>query len=124
MQITHDRIVLNGMQFFGRHGTIAAEQELGQRFTVDIAVSLDLRAAGLSDDLNATVNYALIHDRAREVISGPAVQLTETLAERIAGLVLQDHPQIQRVEVRVGKPNVRLGDTVLAGSAVEIVRQR
>ena len=124
MKVERDRIVLSGMLFFGHHGTIAAERELGQRFCVDVAVSLDLRAAGERDDLESSVNYALIHDRVASVGRGASVQLTETLAERIAALVLADHAPIQRVEVRVSKPSVRLGETVLAGSAVEIVRER
>jgi dihydroneopterin aldolase len=61
---------------------------------------------------------------AREVVEGPPVQLVETLAERIAAGTLEDHPAVQAVKVRVTKPHVRLGGTVLAGSAVEILRRR
>ena len=45
-----DRIVLEGMVFYGYHGVSPAEQELGQRFVVDLEAHRDLRAAGLSDD--------------------------------------------------------------------------
>lgn len=122
--IGHDRIILSGMQFIGYHGTRPEENRLGQRFVVDVAVELDLRAAGASDDLGQTVDYSQIHDRAREIVCGPALQLTEAVAERIATAVLTDHPQIRAVAVRVTKPGVRLGDTILAGSVVEIVRRR
>src|SRR5439155_16877726 len=49
--MTEDRILLDGMVFYGYHGTLPAERELGQRFVVDVALHCDLRAAGLADDL-------------------------------------------------------------------------
>ena len=52
------------------------------------------------------------------------MQLTETLAERIAAATLDEHPAVEAVKVKVAKPHVRLDDTVLAGSAVEILRRR
>lgn len=121
---SEDRILLEGMIFYGRHGTLAAERDLGQPFVVDMELSLDLQSAGLSDDLEQTVDYSEAHRRAKEIVEGPPVNLTETVAERIAGAVLEDHPTVEAVRVKVTKPNVRLGDTVLAGSAVEIRRRR
>lgn len=119
-----DRILLDGMIFFGYHGTLAAERELGQQFVVDIALECDLRAAGVSDDLDATVDYSVVYEQARAIVEGPPLNLTEAVAERIAAAVLERHALVQSVRVRVRKPHVRLGPTVLVGSAVEIVRRR
>ena len=112
------------MVFHGRHGTLPAERELGQPFVVDVELRLNLRPAGLSDDLEQTVDYGEVHRRAKEIVEGPSVNLTETVAERIAAAVLEEHPVVEVVRVKVAKPHVRLGDTVLAGSAVEISRRR
>jgi dihydroneopterin aldolase len=119
-----DRILLEGMVFHGHHGTLPAERELGQPFVVEIELRLDLRPAGLSDDLTQTVDYGGVHRRAREIVEGAPVNLVETVAERIAAAVLEDHPAVEAVRVKVAKPHVRLDDTVLAGSAVEILRRR
>jgi dihydroneopterin aldolase len=119
-----DRILLEGMVFHGRHGTLPAERELGQPFVVDVELRLDLRPAGLADDLSQTVDYGEVHRRAREVVEGEPVNLTETVAERIAAAILENHLSAESVRVRVTKPHVRLDDTVLAGSAVEILRYR
>lgn len=119
-----DRIMLEGMVFFGYHGTRPEEGTLGQRFVVDIALELDLRAAGERDDLSATVDYSLVHARARAIVEGPPLRLTEAVAERIAAAVLSEHPLVEAVQVRVRKPGVRLADTVLDGSVVEIMRRR
>jgi dihydroneopterin aldolase len=119
-----DRILLEGMVFHGRHGTLPAERELGQPFVVDLELRLNLRPAGLSDDLEQTVDYGEVHRRAKEIVEGPPVNLTETVAERIAAAILEEHPPVEAVRVKVAKPHVGLGDTVLAGSAVEISRRR
>ena len=122
--MSEDRIVLEDMVFHGRHGTLQAEHELGQPFVVSIELRLDLRPAGTSDDLTKTVDYSEVHRMARDIVEGPPVQLTETLAERIAAATLDGYPAVKAVKVKVAKPHVRLDDTVLAGSAVEILRRR
>ena len=120
----HDRIILQGMVFFGCHGVLPAERELGQPFVVDVELWLDLRPAGLSDDLAKTVDYGEVQRLAKQVVEGEPADLTETVAERIANATLEEHPLVEVVRVKVKKPNVRLGDTVLDGSAVQIVRRR
>ena len=122
--MSEDRILLTDMVFHGHHGTLPAENELGQPFVVSIELHVDLQPAGSSDDLTRTVDYSEVHRMARDVVEGPHVQLIEALAERIAAGVLRDHPAVEAVKVKVAKPHVRLGDTVLAGSAVEILRRR
>lgn len=119
-----DRIILEGMVFHGRHGVLPAERELGQPFVVDVTLYLDLRPAGLSDDLMETVNYGEVHRLARQVVEGEPANLVETVAERIASAVLEEHPSVEATRVKVEKPHVRLDDTVLDGSAVEILRRR
>lgn len=121
--LPEDRIILEGMVFFGYHGTQPAERELGQRFEVDVELWLDLAAAGASDDLNATVDYSAVYRSARAIVEGEPVGLTETVAERIAAAALVESELIRQVRVRVRKPNVRLEDTVLAGSIVEVTRR-
>lgn len=118
-----DRILLEGMTFHGRHGTLPAERELGQPFVVDVELRLDLRPAGTTDDLTKTVDYGVVHRLARGIVEGDPVGLVETLAERISAAVLENFPIVEAVRVRVAKPHVSLDDTVLVGSAVEILRR-
>lgn len=122
--MTEDRIVLEGMRFYGHHGTLAAERELGQEFVVDVELHCDLRAAGLADDLDKTVDYSQVYRRVRAVVEGPPVGLTETVAERIAAAILAEHSRVEAVRVRVAKPHVRLDGGALVGSAIDIVRRR
>lgn len=112
------------MVFHGRHGVLPAERDLGQPFVVDIELRLDLRPAGNSDDLALTVDYGDLHHQAREIVEGKPFNLIETVAESISSMVLETYPSVEAVRVRVSKPHVRLEDTVLAESAVEILRRR
>ena len=120
--MAEDLILLEGMTFYGRHGTLPAERELGQLFVVSVELRLDLRPAGTSDDLTKTVDYGEVHRLARTIVEGEPVSLIETLAERICTAVLENYPALEAAKIRVAKPHVRLDGTVLAGSAVEIVR--
>ncbi|HNV40046.1 MAG: dihydroneopterin aldolase, partial [Dermatophilaceae bacterium] len=55
-----DRIVLSGVRGRGFHGVFEHERREGQEFVVDVALTVDLAAAGASDDLVDTVNYGEI----------------------------------------------------------------
>lgn len=121
--MAEDRIILQGMVFYGYHGVNPEERELGQRFVVDLELEKDLSAAGLSDDLTQTVNYASAYKLAREVVEGQPCNLIETVAERLATALLSRLP-IDGVRVRVRKPWAPVKGSVLDSVAVEIVRKR
>lgn len=117
-----DRILLNGLVFFGRHGCHAAEKELGQKFTVDIELECDLSAACLSDDVDDTINYVGIYNAAKEIIEGEPANLLESLAQRIADAALEDE-RVQSAWVRIRKPHIALPGA-LEYIGVEVTRGR
>jgi dihydroneopterin aldolase len=117
-----DVIRLEGLRFHGFHGVFAEERSQGQPFEVDLALRVDLRAAGATDDLAQTVDYGAVAQLVREVVEGPPQQLIETVAERIAAAVLA-HTAVQGVWVRVSKPQAPLPVTFRT-VAVEISRER
>lgn len=121
--MSEDKIILEGMVFYGFHGVNQAERELGQRFVVDLEITKDLSEAGRTDDLEKTVNYASVFKAAREVVEGPPVNLIETVAERLAGIVLERFPVVS-VRVRVRKPWAPVKGSVLGSATVEITRSR
>lgn len=117
-----DRIILEGMTFFGRHGLLPREVEEGQPFVVDLALGLNLAPAGKTDHLGQTVDYSQVVDAVREVVEGKRFNLLEALAEAIAGEVLQRFP-VESVRVGVKKPRAPLG-VILDHVAVVIERRR
>jgi dihydroneopterin aldolase len=118
-----DRIVVEGIEFHGRHGVAAGEREVGNRFRVDLELELDLLPAGRSDDLALTVDYAEAARQVVEVGTGPSVQLIETLAERMAERLLAEFSAILAVEVRVTKLHPP-SPVPFAAAAVRIRRGR
>lgn len=98
-----DRIELLGITAQGRHGWFAFEQERGQRFVVDVRLSVDTRPAAASDELSDTVDYGVLAEDVVGVIEGEPVKLVETLAQRIADVCLDD-VRVHDVAVTVHKP--------------------
>ena len=111
------------MVFYGFHGVSKAEQELGQRFVVDLEVERDLSPAGRSDDIKDTVSYVDLYKLVKEIVEGPSRHLLENLAETIAQRVLDSH-QVDVVRVEIKKPEVPIKGSVLSHAGVEIFRER
>ena len=118
-----DRIVLHNMVFEGHHGYYDHERETAQPFEVDVALKLDLRPAGIDDDLEKTVDYGKVFAVARQVVESTELRLLEAIAEAIARDVLAGFLAVEEVSVRVRKPNVQLGGR-LDHAGVEITRRR
>ena len=118
-----DKIILSGMVFYGFHGMSEAEQELGQRFDVDLVVQLDLKRAGESDMLDDTVSYTHLYRTVKEIVEGPSRKLLENVAETVAGKILAES-NVASVRVTVKKPKVPMKGSVIDYAAVEIVRER
>ena len=118
-----DKIHLKGMVFYGFHGVGPAEQEVGQRFVVDLEAHRDLRTAGLSDELRDTVSYSHLYRLVKEVLEGPTHKLLENVAEAIAQQVLREC-DVDAVRVNLKKPEVPMKGSVLDHAGVEIFRER
>ena len=122
-ELNRDAIRLKGMVFYGFHGISPEEQELGQRFVVDVEARLDLRPAGLSDDPADTVNYSRMFRLVKELMEGASHKLMESLAETIARSIL-DNFDVESVTIGVKKPEAPMKGSILDYAAVEIRRDR
>ena len=101
--MSSDAITLTGLRAVGYHGVYDHERRDGQEFVVDLVLRRDLRAAALSDDVGDTVHYGEVAQLVAAEIEGPAVNLLETLGQRIADAVLGRYP-LASVTVTVHKP--------------------
>jgi len=117
-----DKIVISDMAFYGYHGVLPQERELGQQFVVDVELTLNLRIAGESDDPGKTVSYADVYEIVRQVVTGVPSKLIEAVAEQIAGKLLQQFA-VRQVLVRVKKPAAPVPGQ-FSYMAVEIVRSQ
>ena len=117
-----DKLTLDDVRFFGRHGVTKAEESVGAWFSVDVELSLDLTAAAISDDLGAAVDYGAVARRIVEIGTGPRVNLIERLAGMVAESMLREFPA-REVCVRVRKLTAPL-DGLVGTPGVELRRTR
>ena len=116
-----DRIILEGMHFYGYHGGNPEERQLGQPFLVDLEAEMDLKPAGSTDDLADTISYAHLYRVVQGVMEGEPRNLLESVAERIAADILDRYP-VKAVRVRVKKTRPPIKGGALASAGVEIYR--
>ena len=121
--MTHDKISLQGMVFYGYHGASEEERALGQPYVVDLEVELDLRRPGGSDRLEDTVSYSHLYRTVKLVMEGESKNLLEAAAQTIADRVLMEFP-VRAVRVRVKKPHPPIRGSAIDNAAVEIYRCR
>lgn len=84
------------------------ERKIRQTISIDLEMAADIRRAAASDSLDDTLNYKLVAKRVQQFVAESSFQLVETLAEKIAELVLNDF-DVPWVEVSVNKPGAIRG---------------
>lgn len=118
-----DKIILKGLLFQAKHGYFPEEKKYSQKFIIDAVVMTSLDHAGKTDDLDQTINYAVLYEIIKAQVSQKSYNLIETLAAQIAFDLLNFRPEIQEVIITVYKPNPPV-DGNYDYFAVEIQRDR
>ena len=118
-----DVILLNSMEFMGRHGCSEEERQHLQPFIVDAELYLDLSRAGKSDNLDDTVDYVQVFNDVKKIVTGTPRNLIETVAEDIAQTLLKNFLQIETIKITIHKPAAPIAET-FNGAAISIVRSR
>jgi 7,8-dihydroneopterin aldolase/epimerase/oxygenase len=80
---------LKNLTFWGRHGHLKAERELGNRFELDVGIRSDITKAVQSDDLEETIDLRMVYEIARKRMEQESFSLIETLANTIARDILR-----------------------------------
>ncbi len=104
-----DYITIQDLEVFANHGVFEEELNLGQKFLVSAKMFFDASAAGRSDDLNRSVNYAEVCSDITKWMKTNKCRLIETIAERLAAKLLKDYEIVRKVEVTVKKPWAPIG---------------
>ena len=117
-------IRLQGLELHARHGVLDEERREGQRFVFDVELDVPERAAE-TDRIEDAVDYREVAAAVRAVSDARRYRLLEALAAAVADALLTRFPDVERVRVRVAKPEVRLEPPVeLAAVSVERARER
>lgn len=114
-----DKVFISGLEVLCTIGAYDWEKEIKQKLIFDLEMDYDNRPAGETDDLARALDYSCVASRVTALVQDSPVKLVETMAERVAALILQEFA-VPRVRVRVTKP---AAVAAARGVGVEIVRE-
>jgi dihydroneopterin aldolase len=98
-----DRIFLRGLTAECVIGFIDWERRVKQTVVVDLELPVDCRQAAVTDDVNDTVDYKKVSKRVLAFIEASEFLLVETLAQRLAMLILEEFA-LEWIRLSINKP--------------------
>ncbi len=99
-------IVLEGLEFYAYHGFYKQEQEIGNKYSIDLKVYSTIDP--LNDELPQTIDYEKLY-KIVKVEMGKKFKLLETIGNNVAERILNEFTSVQKVRVSVSKYNPPLG---------------
>jgi dihydroneopterin aldolase len=100
---TDDRIFLHGLTTECIIGFIDWERRVKQTVVLDIELPVDCRRAAIRDEVADTLDYKKVAKRVLAFIGASEFKLVETLAHRVALLILEEFG-VEWVRVSLNKP--------------------
>lgn len=95
-------IHIRGLRVYAYHGVLPQERVVGNSFSVDADLKVNVENAMKNDILDATVNYAEIIDVIKDCMAKPSA-LLENAVWRIVESIIKRYPQIKGGSVTVYK---------------------
>jgi dihydroneopterin aldolase len=118
--LTGDRIFLHGLTAECIIGFIDWERRVRQTVVLDIELPVDCRRASLTDEVADTLDYKKVAKRVLAYVAASEFKLVETLAHRVALLVLEEFGA-EWVRVALNKPGA-IRDSRDVGVVIERTR--
>jgi dihydroneopterin aldolase len=118
-----DRIFITGLTLHAYHGVMAHEAKVGQSFSIDMTLDIDLSAAARSDKVMDTVSYDKVVEVASDAFSSQRFRLIEAAACKVADAILAAFPRVRAIEVTIHKPHAPIAAT-FSDVGVTISRKR
>jgi len=103
-----DIIFLHELKIDAVIGVWEWERKIRQTVVIDLEMAADIRKAAASDSIDDAMNYKLVAKRLQQFVADSEFQLVETLAERIAAIVLEEFG-VSWVRVKLNKPGAIRG---------------
>ena len=113
-----DRVFIENLTVETVIGIFDWERDIKQPVSLDLEMDFDIRAAAETDAIADTLDYKAVAKRLIRFIERSEFQLVETLAERCAGIVLNEFP-VERLKLKLSKPGA-----VRGSSAVGVIIER
>ena len=118
-----DRIFIEGLSLHAYHGVMPHEAKVGQSFSIDLDLEIDLSAAARSDKVMDTVSYDKVVKCASGAFNSQRFRLIEAAAGSVADAVLAAFPRVNSVRVTIHKPHAPIAAT-FSDVGVTLMRKR
>jgi 7,8-dihydroneopterin aldolase/epimerase/oxygenase len=118
-----DSIFVTGLLIHAHHGVMEHEEKVGQRFIIDLELSLDLSAAARSDRLADTVSYSAIVETATAAFTSHNHRLVEAAAASTADAILAKFARVTAIRITVHKPHAPMA-AIFGDVGVTLKRSR
>jgi 7,8-dihydroneopterin aldolase/epimerase/oxygenase len=118
-----DRIFITGLMLHAHHGVMPHEAKVGQTFSIDLVLDIDLSAAARSDKVADTVSYDRVAACASDAFLKHRYRLIEAAGGHVADAVLKTFPRVKAVTVTIHKPHAPIAAT-FSDVAVSLTRTR
>ncbi|HVZ53233.1 MAG TPA: dihydroneopterin aldolase [Pseudolabrys sp.] len=118
-----DRIFIKGLSLHAYHGVMAHEAKVGQSFSIDMELTIDLSDAARSDKVRDTVSYDKVVECASAAFMAQRFRLIEAAAGRVADAVLAAFPRVRAIAVTIHKPHAPIAAN-FADVGVTLLRTR
>ena len=118
-----DRIFIRGLALHAYHGVMPHEGKVGQTFTIDLDLDIDLTEAARSDKVKDTVSYADVAQCAEKAFTGQRFRLIEAAGGAVADAVLAAFPRVLSFAVTIHKPHAPIAAT-FSDVGVTLTRSR
>ena len=103
-----DTIFLHDLRVDAVVGIWEWERKIRQTVSIDLEMGADIRRAAETDNIDSTLNYKAVAKRVQQFVADSGFQLVETMAEKIAEIILSEF-DVPWVQVRVNKPGAIRG---------------
>lgn len=84
------------------------ERRIRQTVSLDLEMAADIRRAAATDSIDDTLNYKAVGKRLIAFIQASEFQLVETLAEKVAAIVLEEF-NVRWLRLQLSKPGALRG---------------
>lgn len=118
-----DRIFIRGLTLHAYHGIMPHEGRVGQTFTLDLDLDIDLSDAARSDKVKDTASYDQVAECATKAFTGKRFRLIEAAGGAVADAVLAAYPRVSRITVTIHKPHAPIAAT-FSDVGITLVRGR
>ena len=103
-----DTIFLRDLRIDTVVGIWEWERKIRQTVSIDLEMGADIAKAAKTDSIDDTLNYKSVAKRVQQFVSESEFQLVETMAEKIAEIVLAEF-EVPWIDVSVNKPGAIRG---------------